>query len=215
MQFTGFTEHDFDLFAIEDFGQRMAEIRASLKPKLIALAEDLTAPIEQITGVTATPHVAQHLRRRVNPPAETWVAYGRDKKGYKRWTHYRVAVSENRVRVTVFIEDDADDKAPFGGVLVERGAELLAELGAQAPVEWYTFGGDTPMLHSQVTPDVLREKGSALQRLKTPKFQAGVSLPRATALAMAPEAFGAWALEQVRVLKPIYLAGVTPGTPGT
>lgn len=215
MQFSGFSDNDFDLFAIEDFGGRMTEIRASLKPKLIALAEDLAGPIEQATGVPTFPHVAQHMRRRVNPPEETWVAYGRDKKGYKRWTHYRIAVSSARVRVTVFVEDDADDKVPFGTALVEKGPKLLRALGKKAPIEWYTFGGETGIPHSKITAEVLREKGSALQRLKTPKFQAGVSLPRKAVLGMAPEAFEAWVMDQVGVLKPIYLAGVTPGTPGT
>ncbi len=206
MRFEGFTEQDFDLFSIADFAGRMAEIRATLRPKLVALGDDLTGAIEEELGAPTFPHVAQHMRRRVNPPAETWVAFGRDKKGYKRWTHYRVAVSGSGVRVTVFVEDDADDKAPFGTCLADSADGLLKALGPQAPVQWYTFG-TAGMPHSQVTAEVLRAQGSALQRLKTLKFQAGVPLTRAEALKMAPEAFETWAMEQVRVLKPLYLAG--------
>lgn len=206
MRFEGFTDQDFDLFSIADFAGRMAEIRATLRPKLVALGDDLVSAIEEEAGTPIFPHVAQHMRRRVNPPAETWVAFGRDKKGYKRWTHYRVAVSGAGVRVTVFVEDDADDKAPFGARLVETSGELLKSLGPQAPVQWYTFGNE-PLPQRAVTAEVLQKQGAALQRLKTLKFQAGVPLSRADALKMAPEAFENWAIDQVRLLKPLYLAG--------
>jgi hypothetical protein len=53
----------------------------------------------------------------------------------------------------------------------------------------------------------VRELGAALKRLKTAKFQAGVALPREAALRLTPAEFEAWALDQVRLLKPLYLAG--------
>jgi uncharacterized protein YktB (UPF0637 family) len=205
MQFPGFTPEDFDLFSIPDFAGRMTEIRARLKPKLIALAKDLAPQVEATLEGPVFPHVAQHMRRRVNPPVETWLAFARDKKGYKRWTHYRVAVSESGVRVTVFVEDDADDKPQLGLNLAGSPQELLATLGT-APVQWYTLG-EAGTAQADLTPERLREAGSALQRLKTAKFQAGVPLPRAETLAMTPERFEAWAMEQMTLLKPLYLAG--------
>src|SRR5262245_29548732 len=93
MNFPGWTAADFELFAIPDFPGRMGEIRSRLRPKLLMLAEDMTPVLSEIVGQPVFPHVAQHMRRRVNPPEETWAAWCRDKKGYKRWTHYRIAVS--------------------------------------------------------------------------------------------------------------------------
>lgn len=207
MQFTGWEDEDFEVFSVPDFAGRMGAIRATLKPKLIGLAEDLTPRLEALLGLPTFPHVAQHMRRRVNPPAETWVAYARDRKGYKRWTHYRIAVSEGGLRVTVFVEDDADDKAGFGARLQSGAADLLSALGPDAPVLWYTLGNE-PIPQARLSAAELAKAGDALQRLKTVKFQAGVPLPRAAALAMTPAEFEEWALEQMTRLKPVYLAGV-------
>jgi uncharacterized protein YktB (UPF0637 family) len=205
VQFKGFKQEDFEIFAIPDFPGRMGAIRAELRPKLVALGDDLAGKVEKLLGVPAFPHAAQHMRRRVNPPAETWVAFGPERRGYKRWVHYRVAISESRVRVTVFLEDDADDKPQLGANLHKNAANLITELGS-APVEWYTFGGDLPLPHSELTPQKLSEAGSALQRLKTSKFQAGIALDRKQVTKLTPARFQDWALEQMSVLKPLYLA---------
>lgn len=210
MHFSGFDPKDFDVFTIGDFAGRMGAIRTQVRPHLAALGADLAEKIEEAAGIPTFPHVAQHMRRRVNPPAETWVAFGRDKKGYKRWTHYRVAVSEAGLRVTVFVEDDADDKTPFGAALQRSGDRILKLMGDQAPVLWYTLGGEAAAPHGQVTAGALQELGARLQRLKTLKFQAGVPLPRTRVAGMKPAELEAWIMEQVEVLKPLYLAGAQP-----
>ena len=210
MDFPGFEPNDFEVFSIPDFEGRMGGIRSRVRPKLVALGDDLTAPIESALEMPTFPHVAQHMRRRVNPPPETWVAFTRDRKGYKRWTHYRVAISGAGVRVTVFVEDDADDKPQFGARLHSGGAKLLSGLGNGAPILWYTLE-EEPVPHPQVSARTLEELGAKLQRAKTAKFQAGVPLPAAEAVRLKPAAFEEWALEQVRLLKPLYVAGAQSG----
>src|SRR5262245_15546823 len=117
----------------------MGAIRSEIRPTLLALGEDLAPGIEEIAGTTIFPHAAQHMRRRVHPPVETWAAFARDRKGYKRWTHYRVAIREAGIRVTVFVEDDAEDKGAFGASL-ESGAKPLLDALASAPaIQWYTL----------------------------------------------------------------------------
>lgn len=205
MQFTGFTSEDFDVFHIPEFAARMAALRAEIRPKLVALGEDLAARVEELSGLPAFPHAAQHMRRRVNPPAETWVAFGRDRKGYKRWTHYRVAINAEGVRVTVFVEDDADDKPQLGSALKSRAAELIRELG-RAPICWFTLGSDG-IAQADLTPDALERAGADLLRLKGAKFQAGVPMPRNEVLRWSPEQIEEWSVEQMQVLRPLYLAG--------
>lgn len=206
MDFPGFEPADFDVFSIPDFAGRMAEIRSRIRPKLVALGADLAPILSEVVGCELFPHTAQHMRRRVNPPEETWAAFCRDKKGYKRWTHYRVAISGAGVRVTVFVEDDADDKPQLGARLESDAAALLQQLGGTAPVRWYTLGND-PVLQSELTPERLQEAGRALQRLKTLKFQAGIPLSAAEVPGYSPERFEEWVKEQAEVLKPLYLAG--------
>ncbi len=207
MEFPGFEQADFDLFQIDDFAGRMAEIRARLRPKLVALAGELAPEISALIGAQIHPHAAQHMRRRVNPPAETWAAWARDARGYKRWTHYRVAVSGAGVRVTVFVEDDADDKPQLGQNLQVQGAEIIEALQGQN-VQWYTLGEGTP--HDQVTAEALTRLGDQLQRLKTPKFQAGIPVDRSDPTLADPNAFCAHALQLMRTLLPLYQAGAEP-----
>jgi uncharacterized protein YktB (UPF0637 family) len=209
VEFTGFEPDDFDVFSIPEFADRMAAIRARIRPKLLALGEDLGDKLEALVESPLFPHTAQHMRRRVNPPQETWVAFCRDRKGYKRWTHFRVAVSAAGVRVTVFVEDDADDKPQFG-VNLQRGApELLEALGSASPILWYTLGDAGAVPQAEITPERLQALGASLQRLKTIKFQAGIPLPRNRAAEKSPQQFEEWVMEQVAILKPLYLAGIS------
>lgn len=207
MEFPGFSAEDFDVFSIPDFAARMGAIRAEIRPKLIALGTDLRPGIEEIVAGELFPHAAQHTRRRVNPPPETWVAFARDRKGYKRWTHYRVAISGEGIRVTVFVEDDADDKPRFAASLRKGAGEILSTLGPGAPLLWYSLDGDRHVPHASVTVAALKRLGGSLKRLKTARFQAGVPLPRGDAAKAPPARFEEWVLDQVRVLKPLYLAG--------
>jgi uncharacterized protein YktB (UPF0637 family) len=202
MEFPGFQPADFELFSVPDFAGRMGAIRAQLRPKLAALGQDLNAPIQEAVALPTHPHVAQHMRRRVNPPVETWVAFARDRRGYKRWTHYRVAVSGDGVRVTVFVEDDADDKAPFGANLARQSKKLASELGKVPGLKWYTLD-----LEGKASAAQLAAAGERLQRVKMLKFQAGVPLSPEEALKLSPEQFEEWALRQVAALKPLYVAG--------
>jgi uncharacterized protein YktB (UPF0637 family) len=207
VEFTGFTDGDFEIFSIPDFAGRMGAIRAEIRPKLVALGEDLSARVEALSGLPTFPHAALHMRRRVNPSVETWVAFGRDRKGYKRWTHYRIAISGTGVRVTVFVEDDADDKPQFGARLEKGARKLISELGKTAPVLWYTLNGDEPIPQSRLKTVQLSEAGAALQRLKTARFQAGIPMHREEAARMDPAKLEEWSLDQMAVLKPLYLAG--------
>lgn len=212
MEFQGFRAAHFELFEIPDFAGRMGALRAELRPQLVALGEDLATPLSRLTGLPCFAHPAQHLRRRVNPPVQSWVAFGREKSGYKRWAHYRVAVAADGVRVSVFVEDDADDKPGFAARLGKGAAALLRELGSE-PVEWYTLSNAGAPPRTAVARKELVETAARLARLKGLKFEAGVSLPREEALAMAPAEFQRWALGRAAALLPLYLLAAGAATP--
>ena len=81
---TGFTTSDFKVFDLKGFQPRMAAIRGQIRPKLEALGAALLPNVARLTGGEAFAHVAKHARRTVNPPDDTWVAFGPDKRGYKK-----------------------------------------------------------------------------------------------------------------------------------
>ena len=207
MDFPGWDAADFELFSIPDFAGRMTEIRARVKPKLSALGADLTAQIGEAVGTPMHPHVAQHMRRRVNPPPETWVAFCRDKKGYKRWTHFRIAVSGAGVRVTTFVEDDADDKPTLAAALQAKPTGIIRNLDRDSGLIWYTFG-QKPLRHKRITAAAVAAGAERLARVKLEKFQAGVPLPAAEALRMSPEEFEERVRAQIRLEAPLYTLGI-------
>ena len=137
MTFPGFTESDFDIFSIADFIARMGAIRIELRPKLVALGEELAPRVAELVTGAMVPHTAAHMRRRTHPPPATWVAFGRSSRGYKRFVHFRVAAHAGGLRVTVQIEDDADDKAAFAAALRRDRDLLLDRLSRQKDLVWY------------------------------------------------------------------------------
>ena len=88
-----FVAGDFRIFDVKGFTPRMTELRARVRPKLGAFGESLASSVGRSVGGEVFAHVAQHVRRTVNPPDDTWVAFGPDARGYKKHSHFKVAVS--------------------------------------------------------------------------------------------------------------------------
>ncbi|MBI3455929.1 MAG: DUF1054 family protein, partial [Candidatus Rokubacteria bacterium] len=126
-----FTTKDFQLFDIPGFAERMAAIRARVRPKLERLGGTLGAPLARVAKVELFPHVARHARRTVNPPDDTWVAFGPDRRGYKKAPHFKVAVSRRSVRFLFEIGPEYQDK-PEWVKAWKRGAPRLAKTLAKA-----------------------------------------------------------------------------------
>jgi uncharacterized protein YktB (UPF0637 family) len=93
-----FTLDDFKVFDLSGFHERMAAIISRIRPKLTAIGEELAPKLSLIVDRPLYPHVAKHARRTVNPPDDTWVAFGASPRGYKKDVHFKVSVSRNCVR---------------------------------------------------------------------------------------------------------------------
>ncbi len=111
----GFTVQDFDVFDIEDFQGRMAAIRQRIQPKLTMLGEAIAPRLAREVHAEVYPHVARHARRTVNPPDDTWVALGPERRGYKKSQHFKVAISRHCVRLLVEIGPEFADKSRWAG----------------------------------------------------------------------------------------------------
>ena len=106
-----FTPRDFQVFALPDFARRMAAIRGIVRPKLEALGASLEPAVGRIAGSPVFAHVARHARRTVNPPDDTWVAFGPDRRGYKKAPHFKVAVSRHALRFLFELGPEYPSKA--------------------------------------------------------------------------------------------------------
>lgn len=105
--FAGFVAEDFDVFALVDFAPRMEALRARLRPRLVALADALAPRLSEVAGHALFPHAAAHLRRSVNPPPETWAAFGPDPRRYKALAHFAVGIEERGLWLRLVLKDEA------------------------------------------------------------------------------------------------------------
>lgn len=93
-----FTSADFKIFGLSEFHERMGAIILKIRPKLTSIGEALAPKISELVDQPLFVHVAKHARRTVNPPDDTWAAFGADRRGYKKDVHFKVAVSRHCVR---------------------------------------------------------------------------------------------------------------------
>lgn len=99
MSFNGFTQHDFNTFKIEGLENRMEAIRERIQPKFKMIGEDMTHYLTELLQTEMHLHVAQHARRTVNAPNDTWSAYCHNKRGYKKHPHFQIGLFDDRLFV--------------------------------------------------------------------------------------------------------------------
>ncbi|MBI4589427.1 MAG: DUF1054 family protein [Candidatus Rokubacteria bacterium] len=137
MRFTGFPASDFRVFDIKGFQPRMSAIRGQIRPKLEALGEALLPDIARVTGGEAFAHVARHARRTVNPPDDTWVAFGPDRRGYKKHCHFKVAVSRRCVRFLFEAGPEYADKNKWAVAWKKNARRLAPALKKAKGLAWF------------------------------------------------------------------------------
>src|SRR5215470_11376678 len=120
----GFTPVDFEVFGVEGFNERMQQIYAHVRPKLIRLGDELAPAIARRLHMEFFPHVAKHARRTVNPPSETWAAFGPSPKGYKRFGYLALCISGAGIHARAVVKSEADRRPEMGLLLKERSAQL-------------------------------------------------------------------------------------------
>jgi uncharacterized protein YktB (UPF0637 family) len=120
----GFTPVDFKVFSVEDFNERMGQIYAHVRPKLVRLGNELAPEIARRLHMEVFPHVAKHARRTVNPPPETWAAFGPSPKGYKRYGYLALCISGAGIHARAVVKSEADMRPEMGRLLKARRVHL-------------------------------------------------------------------------------------------
>lgn len=209
-QFTGFAKPDFEVFLIPEFHERMSALRTRVRPKLAMLGDDLAPRLEEIVGHAMYPHTASHARRRVNPPDDTWVAFSRSERGYKRYAHFEVGICVDGVFVRFSVKPESDeDKAALLQYIHDNGIKAF-DLKDPQTVYYYEndhgIGGqDVASLHPSDIPAILNRT-----RLKSRGFTAGVLFHRDDPVLKSAE-FVTRAHNAIRHLSPLYAGTMTAG----
>jgi uncharacterized protein YktB (UPF0637 family) len=207
--FTGFTEEDFDIFSIDGFAERMANIRQRIKPKLIQLGQVLPERLSAAMDEPLYPHIAQHLRRTVNPPVHTWVAFARSPRAYKPFVHLRVAINREHLVLLAFVEDYADEKATFAANLERNAEPLAAYLAHHAVIHSFdlTDADGKPLSGHALDAGTLTGFARRMNRVKGQHARFGIPFaPTHPILQNGPELVDA-IVEDLHKLKPLYDCG--------
>ena len=120
----GFSRGDFEVFAIEGFSARMAKIYERIRPRLIRLGAEMAPELSRKLHMEFFPHVAKHMRRTVNPPAETWAAFGPSPRGYKRYGYLALCISGVGIHARAVVKSEADKRPEMGRLIKSKSAAL-------------------------------------------------------------------------------------------
>jgi uncharacterized protein YktB (UPF0637 family) len=206
MPAAAFNAADFKVFDVTGFRPRMAEIRSRIRPKLEAMGHSLLPAVSRTTGGPAFAHVARHARRTVNPPDDTWVAFGPDVRGYKKHCHFKVAVSRHCVRFLFEVGPEHDDKKRWGGAWKRSAGKLGPVLRRVRGLAWFENEHDeapaAPL--ADLTPDRLAGFADELIRTRDGQLVLGRAVAAEEAARWTEAQYRDAALETFRMLAPLY-----------
>lgn len=172
-----FTTKDLEVFQIPGFQERMAALKARIRPKLEALGESIGPLLMKQFKREFFAHTAKHMRRKVNPPDETWVALGPQLRGYKAYIHFAFCVGKGGAQARVVMKDESQMRKALGENLIanlaffERHGKEFSGLNdyTRRDAEYRPF----PIRNMA---DFIKETADRLTKLKSSHFDVGVEL---------------------------------------
>ena len=211
MSFAGFTDPDYDIFEIPAFAERMAAIRSQVRPKLLEIGEELTERLRPAFGPEFYAHVASHMRRRVNPPPDTWVAFGPNRKGYKAYPHLSVGIGLEGPYVEFIVMEESAHKAILSNGLKRNAPALTTMLRElkETSVHLDHHALDGGISSDPITPEELERLAGEVVRLKSNEFMVAWPFRRNDPRVQGREllSIAATAFEQ---LEPFYRCALDP-----
>src|SRR5947199_3097573 len=201
-----FVTGDFKVFDVEGFRPRMAELRSRVRPKLEVLGKSLAPAVSRSLGGEVFAHVAKHARRTINPPDDTWVAFGPDARGYKKHCHFKVAISRHAVRFLFEVGPEHGDKKRWAAAWKRNAPRLGPVLRRVKGLAWFKNEHDdeaaAPL--ADLSPERLAELADELTRTRDGQFVLGRTVPAEQAARWTEAQYRDAALETFRALAPLY-----------
>ncbi|HTR60743.1 MAG TPA: DUF1054 family protein [Candidatus Binataceae bacterium] len=199
MSRVGFAREDFQVFRIGGFSARMNEIYARIRPRLVRLGDQLAPELGRQLHMEFFPHVAKHARRTVNPPPETWTAFGPSPRGYKRYGYLALCISAAGLHARAVVKSEADGRLAMADEIEARAAELEKSLRGTKIARYDHW--DFAMLPAEVpaSTELFGELGKSLRK-KTGGIDLGFGWTQADALHLDR----AELLDAFRELEPLY-----------
>ncbi|WKA57484.1 DUF1054 domain-containing protein [Planococcus shenhongbingii] len=195
------TEQDFEVFDTPGLKERMELLTERVRPKFEELGKFYSSFFSAVTGDEFFPHVAKHMRRTVNPPNDSWVAFAPYKRGYKAVPHFQIGLWNSHVFIILAVIYEAPGKSAMAQNLLDEDA--LAALPAD-----FMVSGDhmkpeaTPL--EEMSGDELNKLMIRLRDVKKGELVIGRHLPKERAVNLSEDDFKEFAEETFAALLPIY-----------
>ncbi|ANU10429.1 hypothetical protein BBH88_08980 [Planococcus antarcticus DSM 14505] len=194
-------EQDFEVFNTPGLDARMSALAEFIRPKFEELGTEFSLFFSGKTGDEFFPHVAKHMRRTVNPPNDSWVAFAPYKRGYKAVPHFQIGMWESHIFVILAVIYEAPNKTTMAGNLLH--SDVLENLPGN-----FVVSGD----HMKPQSDALSQLGDEgiekllirLRDVKKGEFVIGRHLTREQAASLNKEQFLQFAGETFDALLPVY-----------
>lgn len=195
------TEKDFEVFETPGLEARMAALTEQVRPKFESLGQHFSFYFSSKSGQEFYPHVAKHMRRTVNPPNDSWVAFAPQKRGYKALPHFQIGLWDSHVFVILAIIYEAPNKTEMARRLLD--SDIVSALPGD-----FKLSGDHMKPEAEYL-ETLGEEGAEklivrLRDVKKGEFVIGRHLPRQEAAELSEEQFLAFAEETFAQLWPVY-----------
>ncbi|KUP07656.1 hypothetical protein Q75_05370 [Bacillus coahuilensis p1.1.43] len=165
MSTTTFSQSDFDIFKIDGLEPRMEALVSSIRPKLEALGQEFAPTLSALVGEEIHYHVAKHARRSVNPPADTWVAFAPNKRGYKMHPHFQIGLWESHVFIWFAVIYEVQNKEEFGRTLQDN----LSNIQSIIPSDFVWSGDHTKPDSVRMDNMSSNDLSTLFERLQTVK----------------------------------------------
>ncbi|WP_207942162.1 hypothetical protein DOK78_000776 [Enterococcus sp. DIV2402] len=190
-----FTEKSFAVFEIEGLDERMAAIRAEIQPIFQELNEYFKENLAPEMNDELFIHIAQHRRRSVHPPENTWSAISRKKRGYKMEAHFQLGIFPEYVFMWLSLIDQP------------KGKEEMAERLLEHPEWWNNLPEDmvintdhTICAYEPLTTESMEKALQRLKKVKKSELQIGRVIPKESSLWQNPDQAQAYMLETYHLL---------------
>ncbi|GIP20370.1 DUF1054 domain-containing protein [Paenibacillus sp. J22TS3] len=205
MTFTGFTNQDFDVFKVPGLEPRMEALIHTLRPKLEELGGNLSPYLSALCGEEIFPHVAKHARRTINPPNDSWVAWGSSRRGYKALPHFQVGMFASHLFIIFAVIYESPNKLILAKYLDKHASAVKKNI----PGEFYWSmdhmdpGG---RFHQDLNTEDFKKMAEKLASVKKSEILCGLRIERDDPILKDGDKLTAKVEETFEKLLPLYKA---------
>ncbi len=186
MEFTGFSNEDFDVFFIDGLEARMDGLKEKIRPKLESLGHHFAPTLSALTGDEIFAHTAKHARRTKNPPNDTWVAFAANPRGYKMLPHFQIGLWSSHLFIWFAVIYESPHKQEFGRKFEENADNIYTMI----PDDFvWSLDHTKPeaVKHHDLTKQQLLGYFQKLQTVKKAEILCGLQIDRSLAVNMRAE----------------------------